>query len=266
MQSPRDDYKQWIRLSARDVASAFRGLSPSDRKRIRKQYAGFRSHPAGMFSELRDRERIAGLLGDGLSGILVLETGTVAFNTSLFSDAPGIFDYAFAMNRRYFIEGMWFSIITLNSTFIDNANDRVLKYTIHHELFQKQMYEERIAQGTKKFDHEEKRLINIEAKRKATASSGVTEEDLLNEKMMMLNLSTSCPLVPKSFTDTALFHYLRENLEKIRQFGVKSRNEQEQRLGEELSRDFSEWLGFAQEVFVSFYGELERHMTEEGYA
>lgn len=260
-----EEYKAWIKSAAKDAAFVLKNLPYYEQARIRDFYKKYSANPAGIFKELQDKDRFQRLFGDRLKGILLLETEAVAFSTTIFIDTPEILDYAIAMNRRYFVRNLWFSIIAINSSFLNGASDIVLLYTIEHELQQKELYEEQMEKGARMFSPEEKRLINLEARRKAGDITGIGEEDLLHEKDLMLTLSTSCPLVPKYFTDISLYMYVVKHWEHVKQLGVMSRGQREEQMGDQLSRDFSQWMDFSDEIFRVFYREIGTEMEETGY-
>jgi len=253
----KEEYREWVKSTARDAAYVLKSLSYGELDRVKNLYRKFSKDTALIFSKIQDKDRISDLSGDRLKGILLLETEAIVFSSSIFMEEPGIMDYALAMNRRFFIKGKWFDMIIINSSFIRQANDIVLTYTLEHELLQMELYKERLHQGSGRFSPEQKRHINIEAMRRASDTTGISEQDLLLEKELMLRLSTSCPLIPKLLAEIALFVYIEKNWGQVKHLGADSSQEWEKQLGEQLSRDFAEGLEFMDEIFWVFYSVLE---------
>jgi len=261
------EYEEWIRSAARDVASGLRKLEPARIKNIMGFYEKCSRNPSSMYEEIQsERERVQGLVD--LKGVILLTTEAVIFSPSIFTQRESYFDYAIAMNRRYYLDS-WFTIITINKAYLRLASDTMLKYTLLHELYQKEMYEIRLKEGLRLFKPEEKRLINLEAKRKSIDVSGITEEELLREIELMLSLTTTFPLVPKPFAETCLFRYLEENLDKLKGLGNKSSLDSDEKIGKTLYSDFIDWIDFSLEAYRLFLGELKRELDftylEYGY-
>jgi hypothetical protein len=51
-------------------------------------------------------------------------------------------DFAVAMNRRLFFQGLWFHIISLNSEYIRKSSDRLLTFALEHEFEMNRIYQE----------------------------------------------------------------------------------------------------------------------------
>jgi hypothetical protein len=76
-----------------------------------------------------------------ISNFIVPETDAVTFFPSVYSSAPAILDFAVAMNRCIFCEGLWFPIIALNSACIQQSSDRMLCFALEHELEMNHIYQ-----------------------------------------------------------------------------------------------------------------------------
>ena len=258
------EYSLWISSAAKDIAFSLNQLKPSDIKTIIALGEQYLERPDSVFGT-SGLDQVKKLTPEN---ILFLSTGAVVFSQSIFAPFPGVFDYAVALNRRYYIEGSWYSIITLNTTYIEEANDTILKYAIFHELLQKEIYEENMRNGVRKFSPEEKRRISNDTLNKAIESSGITPAELIAEKELMLRISSNSPLIPKPFAETALYHYVEKNLEKLKDFRENSRTEKEDSIGKKLNADFKEWLDFSTDTYRKFLGQVKKELNymDYGYA
>lgn len=259
-----EEYSLWINSAAKDVAFSLNRLKLSDVKTIIARSEQYLERPESVFST-SGLDPIKKLTPEN---ILYLSTDAIVFSQSIFAPFPGIFDYAVALNRRYYIEGYWYSIITLNTTYIEEANETILKYAIFHELLQKEIYEENMRNGVRKFSPEEKRKISNDTLHKAIERSGITAEELMAEKELMLKISSNSPLIPKPFAETALYHYVEKNLEELKDFREKSSTEKEENIGKKLNADFKEWLDFSTDTYRKFLGQVKKELNyiDYGYA
>gem|GEM_PF-1780035 len=41
---------------------------------------------------------------------------------------------AFKMNRRFYCQGLWFSVMSLNTEYVRQASDRMLTFVLDHEF------------------------------------------------------------------------------------------------------------------------------------
>ena len=256
-----EEYALWLKSAAKDVAFALNQLKPDEMRRIislNEQY-------------LKEPESVYGT--DGLEvirplappNILLLSTDAVVFSQSIFVRMPSIFDYAVAMNRRYYL-GSWYSIITLNRMYLKEASDTMLRYMLEHELQQKKIYEENLmTTEKKKFTPEEKRKISDETLEKAIEKTGITREEIIKENQLMLKVSSVSPLIPKPFAETALYWYIEKNMEEFRHFGEASRTEEEDKLGKKLNSDFKEWIDFSINSYKVFLSEVKKELNYMDY-
>ncbi|MCX6675733.1 MAG: hypothetical protein NTW84_04860 [Methanothrix sp.] len=114
---------------------------PADKKKaVPKAYEDFRD-PLAVFRPLQDPKRVKRLKGEMISNFIVPETDAVTFFPSVYSSAPAILDFAVAMNRCIFCEGLWFPIIALNSACIQQSSDRMLCFALEHELEMNHIYQ-----------------------------------------------------------------------------------------------------------------------------
>jgi hypothetical protein len=256
-----DEYSHWISSAAKDIAFSLKRLKTGNIKTIITRNEEYLEKPESVFGK-------SGLdIVKKLSPekILFLSTDAIVFSQSIFAPFPGVFDYAVALNRRYYIEGSWYSIITLNTKYIEEANETILKYAINHELLQKEIYEENMRNGIRKFSPDEKRKISNDTLNKAIESSGITPDELLAEKELMLKISSDSPLIPKPFAETALYHYMEKNLSDFKDFCEKSRTEKEETIGKKLNADFKEWLDFSTNTYRKYLLEVKKELNYLDY-
>ncbi len=259
-----EKYTLWIQSVAKDTAFALNQLKPDEMRKIitlNDQY-------------LREPESVYGT--DGLEtarslvpeNILLLSTDAVVFSQSIFVRMPSILDYAVALSRRYYL-GSWYSIITLNRMYLRDASETMLRYTLEHQLLQKEIYEKNIG-GTeiRKFTPEEKRKISDETLKKAIEKTGMTGEELVKERQLMLKISSVSPLIPKPFAEAALYWHVETHLEGLKKYGEPSKTEKEDEIGRKLNSDFKEWLDFSTNTYRTFVTDIKKELNymDYGYA
>lgn len=258
-----EEYTLWIQSAAKDIAFAYSQLKPHEIKSIIGRSEQYINEPESVYGT-EGLEPVKGLAPES---ILLLSTDAVVFSQSIFVRMPSVFDYAVALNRRYYL-GSWYSIITLNSKYLEEASEKMLRFTIEHELLQKEVYEENIRNEARKFAPEEKRKISDETLNRAIERSGITREEIAAEKALMLKISHNSPLIPKPFAETALYWYVERHLDEFRHLGEPSMNEKEDALGKKLNSDFKEWIDFSATVYKLFLSEVKKELNyaDYGYA
>jgi lipocalin len=258
-----EEYTLWISSAAKDIAFTLNQLKPDEIKSIISRSEQYLENPELVFAT-EGLEPARNLVPPN---ILLLSTEAVVFSQSIFAPYPGVLDYAVAMNRHYYL-GSWYSIITLNTTYVKEASETMLKYALFHELLQKEIYEENLINEGRKFTHEEKRKISDETKKLAIEKSGITREELVKENQLMLKISYHSPLIPKPFAETALYWYMEKNKEDFKQFAEASRNEKEDEIGKKLNSDFKGWLDFSTNTYRAFLNEVKKELNymDYGYA
>ncbi|MDP3104228.1 MAG: hypothetical protein Q8M95_06435 [Candidatus Methanoperedens sp.] len=258
-----EDYKLWIQSASKDIAFSLNQLKPHEIKKIIARSEQYLEEPGTVYTT------------DGLEGarksvpdnIILLSTDAVVFSQSIFVRMASVFDYAVALNRRYYL-GSWYSIITLNRKYLEEASENMLRFTIQHELLQKEIYEANIRNEARKFTPEEKKNISDETLKRAIEKSGITREEIGLEQALMLNISHNSPLIPKPFAETALYWYIESHLDELKCLGEPSMNEKEDALGKKLNADFKEWIDFSAGVYKLFLSEVKKELnyTDYGYA
>ncbi len=258
-----EEYTLWINSAAKDIAFTLNQLKPDEIKSIISRSEQYLKKPESVFATegLEPAKKLVP------PNILLLSTEAVVFSQSIFAPYPGILDYAVAMNRRYYL-GSWYSIITLNTTYLKEASKTMLKYALFHELLQKEIYEENVRSEGRRFSPEEKRKISNETKNSAIEKSGITKEELVRENQLMLKISYHSPLIPKPFAETALYWYMEKNLEEFREFAEASMTEKEDDVGKKLNSDFKGWLDFSTNTYRIFLREVKKELNyiDYGYA
>lgn len=258
-----EEYTLWISSAAKDIAFTLNHLKPDEIKSIIFRGEQYLENPESVFGTegLEPAKKLVP------PNILLLSTDAVVFSQSVFAPYPGVLDYAVAMNRRYYL-GSWYSIITLNTTYVKEASETMLKYALLHELLQKEIYEENMRSEGRKFTHEEKRKISDKTKNLAIEKSGITKEELIKENQLMLTISYHSPLIPKPFAEAALYWYMEKNLEEFKQFAEASRSKKEDAIGKKLNSDFKGWLDFSTNTYRIFLTNVKKELNymDYGYA
>jgi len=258
-----EEYTLWIQSAAKDIAFSLGQLKSHELKSIIARSEKYLSEPESVYGT----EGLESVRKMAPENIILLSTDAVVFSQSIFVRMASVFDYAVALNRRYYL-GSWYSIITLNSKYLEEASKTMLHFTLEHELLQKEVYEENIRNEARKFSPEEKRKISDEMLNKAVEKSGITREGMAAEKALMLKISHNSPLIPKPFAETALYWYIEKHLDELKYLGEPSMNEKEDALGKKLNADFKEWIDFSAGVYKRFLSEVKRELnyTDYGYA
>jgi len=255
------EYTFWIQSAAKDIAFSMNQLDPGLRNDILFKNEKYMREPESVYGDTgleTARKFVPG-------NILLLSTDAFVFSQSIFVRMSGVFDYAIALNRRYYL-GSWYSIITLNSMYLKEASEVMLRYTLEHELLQKEIYEKNILSGARKFTPEEKKKISDDALNKAIKKSGITHDEIAKEKQLMLEISSISPLIPKPFAETALYWYVEKNLDELEHLGEPSKSEKEDTIGKKLNSDFKEWIDFSTNIYKMFLTDIKREINYGDYS
>jgi hypothetical protein len=239
---------------ARDAAYRLAMMPPQRQEEVLSTYKKLRD-PRLAMGRVSDQERILRLADERLAGFIVVETPAIAFFPSIYSYLPGALDYAVAMNRRFFAGGLWYPIISINSEYIRRASDRILAFTLEHELEMSRIFLE-ISGNPRKLSTDDKREITDSAGKISGQRLGITPEELREDEMLMHQLSLTQPLIPKSYAERAMLIYLEDHLAELEVYGQKSRSQEEEALGEELYHEFRGWSAFSQESYELFVRDI----------
>jgi len=255
---------EWIERAAKEVADTLKNRRVNEIIEIVDFYERSLATPASMHMPLDTDEeevikRLAG--NDQLKNTILLKTRALVFSPSILAPSSGSLDYGTAIHRRFFLRGLWFSIIALNEAYIKSASEPMLRYMLEHELAQGKIYKELAAQRIKRLDSDMKRIVHEEAKAKAIRISTIPEEELERERQLILDLASKHPLVPAHFASTSLFNYLEENWVEVKQFGLPSQDE----IDEELATaNFAARAQSSCDLFKAFLNALKREITMTG--
>jgi len=260
------EYIAWVQASAKEIAAALKKLDVNAIANIVEFYDKSLEHPASMHLPLEDKEKetIETLVGKNrVENTILLKTKALIFAPTILAPSTSSLDYGTAMHRRFFLHGLWFSVIALNEAYLESATEPMLRYMLEHELAQGEIYNELAAHQIKILSSEMKGVVHEEARVKAIQQSAISADELLRERQLILDLSAQSPLVPTHFASASLFKYLEENWEEVKQFGLLSQNEIEKDL--ELSAEkFAGWADFSCNAFKIFLNELKREITMTG--
>lgn len=256
----REGYTLWLKSAAKDIAFALNQLKHDEIRGIISLNDQYLKEPESVYGT-DGLDAVEKLVPEN---ILLLSTEAVVFSQSIFAPHPSMFDYAVALNRRYYV-GSWYSILTFNRTYLKEATETMLKYTLLHELLQKDIYEESMRNGARKFTPVEKRKISDDALNQAIEQTGITKDELTKENKLMLQISLHSPLIPKPFAETALYFYLEKNLEELKHFGEESRTEKEDELGKTLNSDFKGWIDFSIDTYKMFLKDVKGELDSMDY-
>ena len=255
---------EWIERAAKEVADTLKNRRVNEIIEIVDFYEKSLAAPASMHMPLDTDEeevikRLAG--NDQLKNTILLKTRALIFSPSILAPSSGSLDYGTAIHRRFFLRGLWFSIIALNEVYIKSASEPMLRYMLEHELAQGKIYKELAAQRIKRLDSDMKRIVHEEARAKAIRISTIPEEELERERQLILDLASKHPLVPAHFASTSLFNYLEENWAEVKQFGLPSQDE----IDEELATaNFSARAQSSSDLFKVLIKALRREITMTG--
>jgi hypothetical protein len=260
------EYIAWIDNAAKEIAETLKTLDISKMREIIEFYDNIAGLPASMHQPLdsEEKQRVEELIGkDRLKDTIILKNSALIFAPSILVPSASSLDYGTAMHRRFFLRGLWFSIIALNEAYLESATELMLKYIFEHELTQGELYKELTEHQVENIGYEIKGAVHEEARIKAIGQSAISEDEVERERQLILSLATEYPVVPVQFASASLFIYLEENWEELKQFGVTSQNEKEKELEPEAQK-IRHWVDFASDLFDLFLTSLKKEMTMTG--
>ncbi|MGC9514485.1 hypothetical protein [Methanocrinis sp.] len=245
---------------AKETAGQLAGAEVGEQEMILSRYQEM-TDPCRVFRPLSTPDRILDLGGEEADGYILVETDAITFFPSIGSSSPGALDFAVAMNRRYYYQGLWFSVISLNSEYLSQVTDRTLAYALEHEFEMGKLYQRAFGE-MRKLSAGEKLEISQLAHQTSVKKSKISLEDLIDEERLMISLSESQPVVPKPYAETALLIYLQENFSDLARFGEKSEDAEEEAFGAELYDEFEGWSKFSIQSFRLFVREVSLGVRE----
>lgn len=260
------DYWDWLLSVAKDAARSLADLPMTKRELTTRNYKQLLD-PKSVFRKLSDPKRLERLAGDKISKYIVVETEAITFFPSIYTSVPGALDFSVAMNRRFYYQELWFPIIALNSEYIRKSGDRILEFTLEHEFEMSKIYQQ-ISENLRALSGDEKREVASSAQQYAATRLQITQDELIEDEKLMVQLSKSRPLIPKPYAETALLLFLEDNFSDLRSFGVPSESDEERTFGAELYDEFQGWAYFSKKTYASFVRELLADLKESdrGYA
>ncbi|MCK4731387.1 MAG: hypothetical protein KAT65_02915 [Methanophagales archaeon] len=260
------EYIAWVQAAAKEIAETLKKLNFNKIDQNIEFYEKSLEHPASMHSPLEksEKEVIENLVGKKrVKNAILVKTKALIFAPTILAPSTFPLDYGTAMHRRFFLHGLWFSVIALNEVYLESATEPMLGYMLEHELAQGEIYKELATQSIKILSSEMKGVVHEEARVKAIQRSAISAQELERERQLILDLSAHAPLVPTHFASASLFRYLEKNWEEVRRFGLPSQNEKEKEL--ELSAEkFADWADFSYSSFKIFLKELKKEITMTG--
>lgn len=261
-----EDYLGWLLSVAKDAARSLANIPAAERELTARKYKQLLD-PKSIFHKLSDPKRLERLAGDKISRYIVVETEAIAFFPSIYSSVPGALDFSVAMNRRFYYQELWFPIIALNSEYIRKCSDRILGFTLEHEFEMSKIYQQ-ISADLRTLSGDEKRDVASSAQQNAAASLQITQDELIEDEKLMVQLSKSRPLIPKPYAEMALLRFLEDNSSEFRSYGAPSESDRERTFGAELYEEFLGWSDFSRNTYGSFVRELLADLRESnlGYA
>ena len=260
------EYIAWVQAAAKEIAETLKKLNFNKIDQNIEFYEKSLEHPASMHSPLEksEKEVIENLVGKKrVKNAILVKTKALIFAPTILAPSTFPLDYGTAMHRRFFLHGLWFSVIALNEVYLESATEPMLRYMLEHELAQGEIYKELATQSIKILSSEMKGVVHEEARVKAIQRSAISAQELERERQLILDLSAQSPLVPTHFASTSLFRYLEKNWEEVKRFGLPSQNEKEKEL--ELSAEkFADWADFSCSSFKIFLKVLKQEITMTG--
>ena len=256
--------RRWLARAAEEVAEMLKKLEVNEIIRILDFYDASLHNPESLHMPLarEEEELIKRLVGeDRVKSTILLKTKALIFAPSILAPSPRYLDYGTAIHRRFFVHGAWFSVMALNEAYLTSASELMLRYMVEHEIAQGELYKVLTERGVRGLNPEMKRLIYEKARLRAIQQSGIDEEELEEERRLILDLCSKYPLIPVHFASAALFIYLDKNWATVKRFGVSSRDDIE----EELAKtNFNAWADASLELFGLFLKELRKELAMTG--
>jgi hypothetical protein len=260
------EYIAWLQLEAKEIAATFKQLAPDRIGPIISAYEAFMQRPASLHAPLNHEERamIEQLVGkERLQHIIIVKSRAMIFAPSILAPQAGLLDYGTAMYRRFFLHGLWVSVIAVNESYLRLATKPMLRYMLEHELAQGEIYADLAEQRIDALSLGQKRLIHEDARLTAIQWSCISSDEVEQERQLIFELATHSPLVPVHFASASLFRYLAANWARYKDMGTISQTEAEEEL--ELSRDkLAAWAEFAIQTFRIFFKVLKQELTMTG--
>ncbi|MGC9443640.1 MAG: hypothetical protein ACP5E9_01705 [Candidatus Methanospirareceae archaeon] len=259
-------YVTWLRTNAKTLAEIFKRLDPYRIQDLIRSYETYRDRPVSLYAPLRGAEervfkKLAG--SERLTKIFIVKMGAFVFAPSQLTPTSASVDLGTAMFRRFFIHGFWVSVIALNETFLIAATEHMLRYVLEHELAQREIYTEMAEYNLQNLTPDMRGVVHEEARVKAIKRSGISEDEVEQERQLIIELSGRHPVVPVHFASAALVRYLIANWAQLQQLGAASQTEMEREL-EGPTASLLERVQVGIELYGVFLRALKRELTMTG--
>lgn len=250
----QDNYKNWIVAMAREASRRLSLLRPSERDRIARLYRDYRD-PRSVLRPVSDVGRLRRLAEDKASLYVLAESDAITFAPSMYSSSPGVLDFAVAMNRRFYYQGLWFPIIAFNSSYINSIGDRLLQFTLEHEFEMSRIYQE-ISLNHRALSDGEKKEVVDSAQEISQDRLNITPEEIVEDEKAMIRASFASPMIPKPYAETAMLIFLKDHYPELKGPGVQSKSSQEEAFGKELYSDYEGWADFSVRAYRLYLQEV----------
>ncbi|NYT01499.1 MAG: hypothetical protein GKC10_01910 [Methanosarcinales archaeon] len=254
------EYKGWLRGVAGDVASRMFRLPGDRREGLLEAYRKLED-PGKLFFTSPHLQRITELVGEQASNFIMVETEGITIFPSIYSSAPNTLDFALAMSRRFYLDGLWYPIIALNSAYVEQSTDKMLAFALEHEFQMSRIYED-ISLEFRAPSPGEKKLIADAAENTTIGKLNIIPDELRQDEALMLRLTEIMPLIPKPYSEMALLCYLEDNVTQLCSRGIKSRSEDEEAFGRELFEEFNGWRDVTRSSYLLYVSEVHHRLRD----
>lgn len=255
------EYSAWLRDVAGGIAQRLLRAPHLRREELIRSYRDL-TDTGSVFRPCSQSDKIARLMNGRTDSCVILETDAVNIFPSLSARSPGVLDFTIALSRRLYCQKLWFSVISINSTYLEASSDKMLAFTLEHELEMIRIYEE-ISADIKKSDS-----VVSQGLRSHEGTLGITPDDLREDERLVLSIADTKPLLPKPYSELAMIGYLERNISTVRERGIPSKNAEEEAFGSDLYEEFSGWSSFTRKSYQIYVSEIKARMRDafRGYA
>lgn len=258
-------FTNWARMAASTIAVALRDLDPSQREKTLNAYRSYRDQPPSMFTSIGEgaQRRLEDLVGgERLRGVVLVALEPLAITPTL--QPLDSFDFVTALNRRFYVGGVWFSILALNGQYLKDASDSILRYILLHELVQGEIYRGMAERGVKAVSLGERDSVHLKAQRETLEQLRLTDRNLTEERGLLRAIFPLKPAVPALFVTAALYLYLENNLRDLKECGAPSVHQYERDLEQYFATEFPQTLDLQRRVYAEFVNSLEKNLGFPG--
>lgn len=249
------EYSAWLREVARGIAQRLIRAPHTRREDLLISYRDL-GDQGSVFRPCSHSDRIARLMNGRTERCMILETDAVNIFPSLSARSPGVLDFTIALSRRLYCQKLWFSVISINSVYLAASSDKMLAFTLEHELEMIRIYEGISA------DIKNSESVASLSLKSHEGTLGITPDDLREDERLVLSIADTKPLLPKPYSELAMIDYLERNMSTIRESGIPSKNAEEDSFGSDLYNEFSGWSSFTKKSYQLYVTEIKAQMRE----